>query len=299
MFTNEGNRYLPLLDSDLWTFGRSIENNFSIEQTWISRNHAMINHLTDNNFYLFDLGSSNGTFVNGNRVIFPVHLQSGDRVALGASELLFHWPAQFTDTDPGTDAANRKLITIMVADLRNIHALGKQIAEPKLCKVISNWFRTLSKMINNYGGYVDRYFSEMVVGIWVHSDHGISKKQMLMMFQLISDINQMTQYLTKKASLHKQLEINVSLHTCYGNVSKQGGKIKYQALGDGTDQAFQISNFAHNHEVDLAIGEMTYNYLADFDDLQERFIANDIPSIGLHTGFSAYTALFHDINNLS
>ena len=38
---------------------------------------------------MVDLGSANGTFVNGRRVVQPVQLRDGDVVAVGPLELTF------------------------------------------------------------------------------------------------------------------------------------------------------------------------------------------------------------------
>lgn len=51
----------------------------------VGRHHARIVWESANNarFVLADLGSRNGTFVNGNRVLHPILLGSGDVVRLG------------------------------------------------------------------------------------------------------------------------------------------------------------------------------------------------------------------------
>jgi len=50
--------------------------------TWVSRRHARI-AWTGTGYIVEDLGSTNGTFVNGERVSGPRMLQSGDRLQLG------------------------------------------------------------------------------------------------------------------------------------------------------------------------------------------------------------------------
>ena len=61
----------------------SPEVNFSIPSPTISRRHARISRMGDA-WQVDDLGSSNGTFLNGHRITKrPVELSSGDRLQLG------------------------------------------------------------------------------------------------------------------------------------------------------------------------------------------------------------------------
>ena len=48
--------------------GRTNENDIVINKPTISRFHAIITNLNDGNFLIEDLDSSNGTFVNNQRI---------------------------------------------------------------------------------------------------------------------------------------------------------------------------------------------------------------------------------------
>ena len=55
----------------------------------ISRRHCCLVQV-DDTYYIRDLGSMNGIWVNGNRVTREEQLKTGDRVAVGDVEYLFH-----------------------------------------------------------------------------------------------------------------------------------------------------------------------------------------------------------------
>lgn len=75
------------LDREVLSLGRDRSNDVQLADHEVSRRHAEIR--TDpEGFLLVDLGSSNGTYVNGRRVTRQ-HLVSGDRVQLGRTLLLF------------------------------------------------------------------------------------------------------------------------------------------------------------------------------------------------------------------
>ncbi len=58
-----------------------------------SRHHAVIRY-EGNQYVLYDLGSVNGTFLNGHALEqrIPYALQDGDQVRVGKHDLVFHWP---------------------------------------------------------------------------------------------------------------------------------------------------------------------------------------------------------------
>lgn len=66
------------------TFGRGLENDVVLDSLTVSREHARLER-TDG-LFLEDLGSRNGTFVNGQRVQ-RARVGPGDRIRLGATEL--------------------------------------------------------------------------------------------------------------------------------------------------------------------------------------------------------------------
>ena len=53
-----------------------------------SRRHAEL-RLKDGSWILSDLNSSNGTYVNGQRIVAPTELKHGDQIRVGSSLLVF------------------------------------------------------------------------------------------------------------------------------------------------------------------------------------------------------------------
>ena len=60
----EENRQFPLADDRICRIGRSDKNTIVVDDDLASRNHAMLQRAETGEFYLTDLGSSNGTLVN-------------------------------------------------------------------------------------------------------------------------------------------------------------------------------------------------------------------------------------------
>ena len=100
LFVYQGQDQGTLFDLEEGTLGvgRDSSNQIQVHDTEVSRRHAEI--LYDGTLCkVVDLGSSNGTFVNGKRIDQTCPLVSGDRVQFGGTLLLFTDPAEATPED--------------------------------------------------------------------------------------------------------------------------------------------------------------------------------------------------------
>jgi len=77
------------LEKEETILGRLLDNDIAIGDPEISRRHARF-FLRDENVFVEDLGSTNGTFLNGERVISPQQLRKGDLITLGESVILVY-----------------------------------------------------------------------------------------------------------------------------------------------------------------------------------------------------------------
>lgn len=96
-----GSRYLIVLSGGIpgamlalepggnWV-GRAADNAIQLAEATVSRHHALIQVDEEGAVQLVDLGTTNGTFVNGNRLAAkrPQALEDGDRVRFGSSYVL-------------------------------------------------------------------------------------------------------------------------------------------------------------------------------------------------------------------
>jgi pSer/pThr/pTyr-binding forkhead associated (FHA) protein len=64
------------------TIGRSVECELRLDDTYVSQQHARIFDRSGN-WYVEDLGSTNGTFVNEQRLVAPAMLTPGDKIRVG------------------------------------------------------------------------------------------------------------------------------------------------------------------------------------------------------------------------
>ena len=66
------------------TLGRKQENTIILTEPFVSGNHAKI-YTKNNNLYVEDLNSTNGVYVNGEKVEEKFKLISGDEIKIGSA----------------------------------------------------------------------------------------------------------------------------------------------------------------------------------------------------------------------
>ena len=76
-----------VLPGGVRTIGRATGADFIVDAALVSRVHCRVTALPDGGLELRDLDSTNGTFVNGQR-IETARLASGDRIQVGRVELV-------------------------------------------------------------------------------------------------------------------------------------------------------------------------------------------------------------------
>lgn len=312
--TDTGNRYLPLVGSNCWTVGRSDDNNFVLSDRWISRNHAMLQCTETGDFYLIDLGSRNGSFVNGRRVSIPVTLRNGDRLTFGQTELEFHCPSNNRNNDglQGTDKETltstlhvRRLISVMVIDIRDFTVLTRQLDEKILSAVIGTWFRQSGDIIRKSGSWVDKYIGDAVMAIWFHgstassNSQGVSNKEALNILWAVSSLHKMTAALSRQYPLPFPLRIGTGLNTGYAMVGNTGSgdRPDYTAIGDTVNAAFRLESSTKQLGLDIALGEDTYHYLSDIGKEPLDFKQHTVHLKGYDTPTTTYAGTYADLDN--
>lgn len=82
----DGTKVVPL-DQPIISVGRSLDNALVIDDPRVSRHHMQL-RVINGKFVLFDLNSSGGTFLNGQRTNQAV-MYAGDLISLAGVKLIF------------------------------------------------------------------------------------------------------------------------------------------------------------------------------------------------------------------
>ncbi len=136
--------------------GRSSELEMVLVEDMVSRHHAKIT-TTNNEIWIEDLGSTNGSFVNGEKIT-RVRLKEGDRILIGTSiiKLVYEEAAQAPEAPPAAfpNTANRRSVaphhTQHGATLSGVlSGIIDQVPLPDLLQLFGSSKRTGCLIINS------------------------------------------------------------------------------------------------------------------------------------------------------
>lgn len=99
------------VEQDEVVLGRAADNQLRIHDAGISRKHAKLVRRQDGDVYIEDMGSANGTFLNGGKLVKPQQLRDGDKITLGSTTIL-----KFTYHDQLDDDFQRKMLEAALRD---------------------------------------------------------------------------------------------------------------------------------------------------------------------------------------
>lgn len=259
-----------------WIIGRSRRCDVSLSDARISRRHALL-HLEGNETCLVDFGSRNGTYVNGKRVTTPIFLVDGDHISFGGLEASFHSktesvvpsdskPGQFETMAAPTEVAHeRKLLSVLVVDVRNFTGLTGALGDDLLAQVMGTWFNSVGNALEEFDSCVDKYIGDAVMAVWFHERETPSRDEFKNVFGALLEIQRVTQDVNLRFTLPMRMQVGAAVNTgqvLVGN-SGTGTRPDYTPLGDSINIAFRLEAATRDVGSDVLIGEQTYRDLAN------------------------------------
>lgn len=304
-----GENQVDLREGSTWKVGRQEENDVVIPSEIVSREHAMLQRSEDGTFYLIDMGSRNGSFVNGKRVSVPAALHNGDEISLGDTTITFHCdeggaapagvaPSRSGNTTAAYFALNRT--TVLVMDVRNFTILTQKIDANVLCQVIGTWFREAGVVLNAHGSWAQKYIGDAIMSTWVHKD-GNRTQEMAQILRALLELVHMTAALHERFGLDEPIRIGAGVNTglaTIGNAAGSGPLTDYTALGDTVNTAFRLESATKEAKVDLLLGQESYEWLSRITQPQPYFVARTVFLKGYERPATAWGASFADLERL-
>ena len=154
------------------SLGRASLNGLVLESSKVSRLHAIIHVESDGAFWLIDLGSSNGTFLNKRRIHEPVRLRDHDQITVGGNAFEFRQPgAEFRRIRPGTPLVTLQQMEslpcwLLVADIMNFTRLSRSMRSEELATLVGNWLAACKEIIEAHQGEVNKYLGDGILAYW-------------------------------------------------------------------------------------------------------------------------------------
>ena len=156
--------------------GRGAGCSVTIPQPNVSRRHAMIREQSDG-FWFFDLGSRNGSSLNGKRVTTAQVLENGDIVAIGNQELRFEGSVpsgggmRHTTADQTIVEIQSRNAIILVSDIRDFTSLSERLRPDQLAPIIGTWYAEIERVLEEHGATLDKFIGDSVLAYWLDTSH--------------------------------------------------------------------------------------------------------------------------------
>jgi adenylate cyclase len=154
------------------SLGRSAGNDVAIESPTASRRHCIIHLQNVGEFWLIDLGSSNGTFLNRRRVHQPVRLADKDQLTVGDSPFTFRQPEEITSArrtmiEEQTIRETASIpVWLLVADIENFTPLSRSLTSDDLALLVGSWVASCKTIVEEHQGEIDKYLGDGFLAYW-------------------------------------------------------------------------------------------------------------------------------------
>jgi adenylate cyclase len=240
-----------LVDYNL--IGRSEEATIRVADGGISRQHATIRR-EGVHYWLVDLGSANGSYVNDVALTTARVLRDGDRLQFGNAIFLFD---QTDSGAVGHETANlgnktqvlrrstvpvkSQLATLLVGDLKGFTLMSSQLSPDQVADLLREWYADCNAIMKQYGATIDKFIGDCVFAYW----HGIEADIRTKAVQAARALREaeasiatpMRVMLKEKKNI--VLDCRVGLHLGEVAIGAMGKGIN-TALGDAVNIAFRI-----------------------------------------------------------
>ena len=157
--------------------GRSATSNIVLPDDKVSRRHAMVHLQGRDEFWLMDLGSSNGTYLNGRRLSQPSRLADRDVIKIGDHSFTFRNPKAATDAGTTVAGAEKTVQEIkslncwlLLADIEASTQFIKKLPADEAPRVTGRWLADCKQIIDDSHGTINKFLGDGFLAYWVAGD---------------------------------------------------------------------------------------------------------------------------------
>ncbi len=151
------------------SLGRSSSCDIALNDTECSRRHALINPQAGGEVWIVDLGSTNGTYLNGRRLSRPTRLANGDVILISKSEFTFRGPTA-AKKKPAADPGVTQMVTLpviknerawlLLADIEGFTPFSQQHPPEEVSRRVGGWLAACSARFAEHQTDIQAYLGD-------------------------------------------------------------------------------------------------------------------------------------------
>ena len=252
------------------TIGRSTANQLVLDDQRASRKHAEIRRVDEAQYCLLDLGSSNGTWLNGRRITGRYDLMDGDQIVIGDVRLRFIAPPAPARNDASMASGTALFmqsenVIVLVADIRDYTSMSEALPGSEVSRVISDWFREASEIIEQNHGMVDKFIGDAIMAFWVVAERSRPERETAAALNASQALIDRAESFSKdfcKQFPGYSFRIGIGLNmgeAMLGNVGT--GKFQsFTVVGDSVNVAFRLESLSKELNASIIVGSSITGY---------------------------------------
>ena len=250
--------YTPYPVAGPCSIGRAKTNSVAIPCEKVSRLHALVHVQERGQHWLVDLGSSNGTYLNGQRVVHPVRLDDGDTILIGEHRIRFFLRAPLEPPAAQITLEEAQMTVremqhapcwFLIADIENFEALSAATETDDLAQVMGEWLATCNRLIHEHHGTINQSIGDGFAAYW--DGRHVPPGQVADCFDALKNL-QRTSSLPFRLILH------------FGKAGIGGSPLMGDAglFGQDVNFAFSMEELAKSLSVRCILSEAAYEALS-------------------------------------
>lgn len=191
---------------------------------------------------------------------------------------------------------HRQDVTVLFADMVGFTAFSETTETEEIVEVLNKHFEVFHRIIDYYGGHVDKYIGDAVMAVFNHPNEDVDHVRHAVMAGLA-----MVAACSKLGVLRENgepIEFRVGLNRGEAIVGNIGAaeRLEYTVIGDTVNVASRMGGLGEGGEVVLS--ENTFKYLGDeftFNDMGEREVKGVSQAIRCGTVGSSVIAVRRNV----
>ena len=250
-------------------FGRSLSNTVVLTDTMASREHAIIRRNATGRCVLNDLGSTNGTRLNGRPVSVPTQLNSGDVIQIGRQSIVFvqtNAPEKMVDPNAGRTQflVEQQLVSVLVIDLRGYTPLSAKLGTV-MAELMGEIFRQSGALLKEHGAWSSKFIGDAVMAVWVHPSNSLARADIVNVFDVISGYQEIFLMAQRQFKLADPLRFGCGLNAGMASIGNIGseGSADFTAMGEAVNIAFRLETATKEQGCDVLIAKEVFEALSD------------------------------------
>ncbi len=255
---------LEIVLEDFNLVGRSPDASIRLVDGGVSRQHATIRR-DGQLFWVSDLGSANGSFVNDVAVTTARALRHGDRVQFGTSTFIFDSQDEERPSSETSNVSTQSLHTIalpvktvkatlLVGDLRNFTTISAQLSAEEVAAMLREWYAQCEKVLKTRDAIIDKFIGDGVFAYWPGDDIS-SRIKATEAARILSspDVSDSPKRKWLKENMNLEVHCHIGLNV--GDVALGAmGRGVNTAVGEAVNVTFRIESLTRKLQVPVLAG---------------------------------------------